>query len=53
MIICCKQEGSIKAKIYFFDNNTGATKLTDSLIEFLNLLIPESEVDFKKYGINY
>ena len=53
MLICCKQEESVNAEMFFYDNNFGVIALTKSLSEFLNLLIPESEVDFKKYGIDY
>jgi hypothetical protein len=52
-IICCLQDASMYAKIYFYEASSGMTKLTESLDDFLNLLIPESEVDFKKYGIDY
>ncbi|WP_183574643.1 SMI1/KNR4 family protein [Mucilaginibacter sp. X5P1] len=53
MLICCLQLVSKNAEIYFYETTSGKTKLTESLGDFLELLIGENEVDFKKYGINY
>lgn len=53
MIICCKQQSADLAKIYFYETISGATKLTESLQFFFELLISESEVDYKKYGMDY
>lgn len=53
MLLCCKQAPSEYCEMFLFDNNFGVLKLTDSLQSFLNLLIPPSEVDYKKYGIDF
>lgn len=53
MLLCCKQVSSESCELFFYDNNFGILKLTDSLGSFLNLLIPQSEVDYKKYGIDF
>jgi hypothetical protein len=51
-VICCLQGDKLLASIFYYDYST-STVLTESLEGFLGLLIPESDVDFKKYGIDY
>ncbi|SDT55375.1 SMI1-KNR4 cell-wall [Mucilaginibacter mallensis] len=49
MLVCCRQEETINAELFFYDPDFGPLKLTDSLLDFLNLLISEKEIDDEKY----
>jgi len=52
MIICCKKGDTDMAEIFFYDYNFGILKLTNSLKAFIDLLIPESDVNYKQYGLD-
>ena len=51
MLICCQQSEQEFCEIIFYDNNFGVIKIADTLRDFIDALISEGEVDYKKYGI--
>jgi hypothetical protein len=53
MIICVRQSDAEVCELFLFDSDFGVLALTKSLMDFLNLLIPPSEVNYQKYGIDF
>lgn len=49
MLFCCKQEETNYAQIFFYDNNFGVIKVSDTLSQFIENLITEDMVDYDKY----
>ena len=46
MLICCRENQEMdekNAKMFFYDSNFGTIELTNSLIDFLNLLITKED----------
>lgn len=52
-LICCRQSNGEMADIVLFDYNFGVLELNLTLNEFLGELIPEEEVDYRKYGYDF